>query len=113
LEVAVCADCKVLIELDDCILTIAYNPHGKIDQQLSPRPIPLLNITLVSVSLWKSFVCAGRKVLIELDDCILTIAYDPHGKIDQQLSPHPIHLLNITLVSVSLWKSLCVLTAKS
>jgi hypothetical protein len=58
-------------------------------------------------------MCAGRKVLIELDDCILTIAYDPQGKIDQQLSPHPIQSLNIILVSVSSWKSHCVLAAKS
>jgi hypothetical protein len=92
----VCADRKVLIELDDCILTIAYDPQGEIDQQLSPQPNHLLNIILVFSLVFGSCCVCWPQSLIELDGCILTIACDPQGKIDQQLNPHPIQILNFS-----------------
>jgi hypothetical protein len=33
---------------------------------------------------------AGREVLMEADDNILLIVYDPQGIFDQQFRPHPI-----------------------
>jgi hypothetical protein len=42
-------------------------------------------------------VRVGRKVLMEVDDNILLIVSDPQGILDQQLRPHPSHLLKITI----------------
>jgi hypothetical protein len=45
-------------------------------------------------------VRAGHKVLL-FDDNIFLIVGDPQGLLDQQLSPHPIHLLNIIIGLIS------------
>jgi hypothetical protein len=38
-------------------------------------------------------MCAGHKTLMEVDDNILLIVVDPQGILDEQLRPHPIHVL--------------------
>ncbi len=40
-------------------------------------------------------MCTGHKVLMEVDDNPLIIIGDPQGILDQQLSPHSMHLSNI------------------
>ncbi len=43
-------------------------------------------------------VCAGDKVLMEVDDNILLIDGDPQGILDVRLEPRSIHSLNITFI---------------
>jgi hypothetical protein len=43
-------------------------------------------------------VRASHKVLMELDNNISLIVGYPQGVLGQQLRPHPIHLLNITII---------------
>jgi len=42
-------------------------------------------------------ICADHKVLMEVDDNISLTVCDAQGILDQQLRPHPIHLLNIII----------------
>jgi hypothetical protein len=44
------------------------------------------------------YVCSGHEVLMEVDDNILLIVGDLRGILDQHLRPHPIILLNITIL---------------
>jgi hypothetical protein len=46
-EVAVRADHKVLIEVDDNIVLIVGDPQGILGQQLWPRSIDLLNTIMI------------------------------------------------------------------
>jgi hypothetical protein len=43
---------------------------------------------------------AGKEVLMEVGCNILMIFGDPHGIFDQQLRPRPIHLFNITTITL-------------
>jgi len=42
-------------------------------------------------------VHADQKLLVGIDNNILLLVGEPQGIIYQRLSPHPIHLLNITI----------------
>ncbi len=46
----------------------------------------------------------GHKVLIKADDGISLIGGDPRGILDQQLRPHPIHILNIITILINFIK---------
>ena len=43
-------------------------------------------------------ICADHKVLMKIDDNISLTVCNAQGILDQQLRPHPIHLLNITVI---------------
>jgi hypothetical protein len=43
-------------------------------------------------------MCAGHKVLMEVDDNIKLIVVDLRGILSYQLWPHPIHSLNIVIL---------------
>jgi hypothetical protein len=43
-------------------------------------------------------ICADHKVLMKIDDNISLTVCDAQGILDQQLRPHPIHLLNIIII---------------
>jgi hypothetical protein len=45
-------------------------------------------------------VCAGQNVLVEINGNSALIVVDPQGILGQQLRPHPIHVLYITLIVV-------------
>ncbi len=49
-------------------------------------------------------VHSGHEVLIEIDNYISLIVGDPLGILDQQLRPHPIHLLNIIIIFINYFK---------
>jgi len=51
------------------------------------RPIEYAHICLSSVEV---AVRAGHKVLVEVDDNIRLIVWDPLGVLNQHLRPHPI-----------------------
>ncbi len=48
-EVAMSADYKVLMEVDDNILLIVGNPQGILGQQVRPYPIHLLNDIIIII----------------------------------------------------------------
>jgi hypothetical protein len=45
-------------------------------------------------------VCAGHKVLMEVENDVFHIVDNPHGILAQQLRPHPIHLLDIYVIII-------------
>jgi hypothetical protein len=45
-------------------------------------------------------VRTGHKVLMKVGNNSLLIVGDPKGILDQQLMPHPIHLLNIPTIKL-------------
>ncbi len=45
-------------------------------------------------------VCAGRKVLMDVEDNTLLIVGDPQGILDQLLWSHPMRLLNIIIIII-------------
>jgi hypothetical protein len=50
------------------------------------------------MSLEEAAVHAGLEVLMEVDDNSSQIVGDPHGILDQQLRPHPVHLIIIIII---------------
>jgi hypothetical protein len=49
-EIAVRPVPEVLMEVDDNVPLIVGDPQGILDQQLWPRPIPLLNIFIILIN---------------------------------------------------------------
>ncbi len=43
-------------------------------------------------------LCAGHKVLLEVDDNSVLIVGDDQGSLTQKLRAHPVHLLNIITI---------------
>jgi hypothetical protein len=46
-------------------------------------------------------VRTSHKVLMEVEDNCALIVSDPQGILDQQLRPHPIHVLNIIFILIT------------
>ncbi len=61
-----------------------------------------LGLTSVYLSLEEVSVRAIQKVLMIIDDIILPIVGDPYRILDEQLRPHPIHLLNVIIILIIL-----------
>ncbi len=55
-------------------------------------------MALLIVSLEEDTVYAGHKLFMEVDDISVLIVGDAQGILGRQLRPHPIHLLNITII---------------
>jgi len=67
-----------------------------LDTRVSPEWLGQYNKAPVYLSSEEVTVHVCRKVLMEVDIYFAKVV-DPQGILDQQLSPHRIHLLNVTV----------------